>query len=75
MCRVSIRFPGQKSVFLVLFGLHLQTVARYTWKGRVADLQAGLCEIDTYCRLRDAGQWPALVLYTACLSYYLLAKG
>ena len=39
------------------------------------DLQAGLREIDTYCRLKEAGQGPILVLYATCPFYYLLAKG
>lgn len=62
-------------MFLAVFGLHLQTVARRVGNDRVIDFHAGLCEIGTYCRLREPGQGLALVLYTACLFYYLLAKG
>ena len=39
------------------------------------DFQAGLREIDTYCRSKETRQGLGLVLYTTCLSYYLLAKG
>ncbi len=39
------------------------------------DLQAGLCEIGTYYRSGETRQRLASVLYTTCLSYYLLAKG
>ncbi len=39
------------------------------------DFQAGLREIDTYCRSKETMAGLTLVLYATCLSYYLLDKG
>ena len=72
--RVSIVFSGHKSVFLAVFGLHLQTIARHVGKDRIMDFHVSLREIDTYCRSKETMQELALVLYTMCPSYYLLDK-